>query len=168
MFWNKKKELIIQKRINALYRKIETIIDTKTTAPTIFRFYNDGYTCCYEPTLTTWYGYILETKFGTRYLFVTDDELFYGEMPEETKFCYGTYTHYGNLNNEFDKIFNIKIKNSEVIIDPKPMIKLTPHEIDLAILEFEEAIEEKYQIAKTRKSKHEECIEYFSKESEVE
>lgn len=38
----------------------------------------------------------------------------------------------------------------------KSQKKLTPHEIDLAILEFEGAIEEKYQIAKTRKSKHEE------------
>lgn len=164
MFWNKKKELIIQKRINTLYRKIETIIDTKTTAPTIFRFYNYGYPCCYEPFLTTWYGYILETKYGTRCLLVTYDELFYGEMPKELGGYFGSCIH---PDFEFDRIFNIKIENSKVTITPKPMIKLTPHEIDLAILEFEEAIEEKYKIAKTRKSKHEECIEYFSKEREV-
>lgn len=163
MFWNKKKELIIQKRINTLYRKIETIIDTKTTAPVILRSYKEcNYNNCQFETFF-WLGFKLNTKYGKRCLLVRNNELFYGEFSEDIDF-------FGNLKihpkYEIKQIFNIKIFNSEVIIEPKPMVKLTPKEIDLAILEFEQAIQEKYQIAKTKKLKHQECIEYFSNESE--
>lgn len=53
------------------------------------------------------------------------------------------------------------------MIEPRPMIELTPEEIDSVIQEFENAIEKSYQVALTRKSKHDECIKYFSKKIEV-
>ena len=150
------KELIIKKRISALYDKMDLIYDTCTDDNCKRQTYTNTFS------INNWYQYRLNTTYGTRYLLIHQSKniLFYGK-----DFDFNSWVYYRNPNTDFIKIFEITC-NDNVRIEPKPMVELTPQEIDLAILEFEEAIEEKYQIAKTRKSKHDECVEYFSNESE--
>ena len=154
------KELIIKKRISALYDKMYLIYDTCTDENCTQRIYSS------YSSYNIWYRYKLNTIYGIRYLLVNEhkDKIFYGKALKEA---------YSNLNlanpaDDLIKIFEIDIEtyNNNIRIKPKPMVELTPKEIDLAILEFEEAIEKSYQIALTRKSKHDECVKYFSNESE--
>lgn len=154
------KELIIKKRISALYDKMYLIYDTCTDENCTQRIHTKYSSC------DIWYQYKLNTIYGIRYLLVNEykDKIFYGKDFKEAYFT----INLANPKNGFIKIFEINIGtyNNNLSIEPKPMVELTPKEIDLAILEFEEAIEKSYQLALTRKSKHDECVKYFSNESE--
>ena len=102
----------------------------------------------------------MNTKFGERYLLVNNEQvLFYlYEKPKSYPLC-------GFVEPYCEFIFKISfcgMDGNSVKIEPEPMVEFTPQEIDLAILEFENAIEPIYQEALKRESKHKACIEYFS------
>ena len=150
------KELIIKKRISALYDKMYLIYDTKTDENCTSKIYISIFRVENQ-----WYQYKLNTIYGIRYLLINQDKniLFYGK---DFKFDFKIYKD--SPEDDFTKIFEIKFFCKRFNIYPNPMVELTPKEIDLAILEFEESIEKSFQIALTRKSKHDECVKYFSKE----
>lgn len=151
------KELIIKKRISALYDKMYLIWDTFTDKNCKFKTYTNTFG------IKSWYQYKLNTTYGTRYLLINEHKntLFYGK-----DFDFDFRPYFNSIDTDIDKIFSLCIDNNNLEITPKPMVVLTPKEIDLAILEFEEAIEKSYQLALTRKSKHDECVKYFNNESE--
>lgn len=162
MFWHKKeeqvekqkKELIIKKRIKALYDKLVKIQDTM----------NDSNLWCgeYEYKTERYKGYCIDTIYGKRRIVIKDGiELFYGD---ENLFTFEAYYLPGIFPYIVDYMFKIRFQNNDVVIAPYPMVKFTPQEIDLAILEFENAIEPIYKEALKRESKHKACVEYFSKE----
>lgn len=159
---NKNKELIIHKRIKSLYDKMYLIDDTKTDihcVKKVFKKYSGGH---------VWYQYMLNTEYGETFLLVNDNKniIFYGTAIVHRK---GEYIEddciEDCIENNYTKIFAIYVatQTNTVRIEPKPMIKPTPEEIDSAILEFEEAIEKSYQLALARKNNHDECVKYFSK-----
>ena len=170
MWWNKKeeqveeqveepkKELVIKKRIKTIYNKLKTIYDTKVDKEKVFMFWNVISTYPFS-TYVYYYCLDLNTKFGERYLLVNNEQvLFYlYEKPKSYLSC--------GFVEPYDFIFKIEfigVDGKFVKITPEPMVKFTPKEIDLAILEFENAIEPIYQEALKRESKHKACIEYFS------
>lgn len=154
------KELIIKKRIASLYDKMYLIYDACNDKNCKHILYSNSFRA------ELWFQYKLDTIYGTRYILVNTNKnkLFYGK---DFKFDhYIAYRSYPEI--DFTRIFEINVQSdNELIIEPKPMVELTPEEIDLAILEFENAIEKSYQIAKTMLSNHEKCIEYFKKESNL-
>ena len=168
MWWNKKegqveepkKELVIKKRIKALYDKLVKIQDTINDSNLWSYEYIDRYTYSLEFKSNQYKGYCINTIYGKRRIVIKDGiELFYGD---ENLFTMNEFYISGMFPHRIDFMFAIKFRSVEVVIMPYPMTKFTPKEIDLAILEFENAIEPIYQEALKRESKHKACIKYFS------
>ena len=168
MFWNKKeeqveepkKEFVIKKRIKALYDKLIKIQDTMNDSNLWYGEYTDRFSIEYKT--EQYKGYCIDTIYGKRRIVIKDGiELFYGD---ENLFNRKTYYAPGIFPYIVDYMFKIRFQNNDVVIAPYPMINFTPQEIDLAILEFENAIEPIYKEALKRESKHKACVEYFSKE----
>lgn len=154
-----KKELVIKNRIKTIYNKLKAIYDAKVDKVKVFMFLNVIPT---YPSSTYVYYYCLDlnTKFGERYLLVNNEQvLFYlYKKPKSYPLC-GFVEPYSGF---MFKISFCGMGGNSVKIEPEPMVGFTPKEIDLAILEFENAIEPIYQEALKRESKHKACIEYFS------
>lgn len=143
-----------------MYDKLIKIYDTNLKCDMFIKeYYNrSNKDNCYVVDV----GYTLNTKYGTRKILIKQDySLHYGADD--------LITYKGNYIEGYEKPYNTKsmfiFKFCDGIqIFPNPMIKFTPQEIDLAILEFENAIEPIYKEALKRESKHKACLEYFSKE----
>ena len=162
MFWNKveevkpKKNFVIGNRILALNNKIELINNTikDSNAFTDDVYVGDGNYVYYK-------GYKIDTIYGKREIIIINGkELYYGEpkvLKKEKSYSYYIDPYYISKY-----LFAIKVRDVEVVISPYPMVKFTSQEIDLAILEFENAIEPLYQEALIKEGKHKACVDYFS------
>lgn len=167
MWWNKKeeekveepkKELVIKKRIKALYDKLSKIHDTKTHEVINIWYWKN--VNAFEHKDAWYFGFTLNTIYGERTILINDEyKLYYGKDDFIKYKSY--YAHGYECPFYINSMFSLVAKMS-VIIKPEPMVEFTPKEIDLAILEFENAIEPIYQEALKRESKHKACIEYFS------
>ena len=63
-----------------------------------------------------------------------------------------------------DTLFSITVSDT-VTIQPKPMTTFTAKEMDLAILEFENILDDLYKKAAVIDEKHQDVVDYFSKKS---
>lgn len=98
----------------------------------------------------------LNTALGRRKIAVNRDTLCYG---------YDDMIKYGKSSGwsfNIDYIFKIKIgKDNEILLYPRPFMKMTKEEVDLAILEFEKAIDKVYNnIVKLNKT-HADIVEFL-------
>lgn len=153
-----KKEFVIKQRMGALVEKAK-IINSNNSNPMV-RIY-------------TWteYGgwsfqkheYVvlsLDTEYGKRQLVIVDNRLYYGEdIFYESKYSSSYISPYfiGNY------MFNITVED-KVEINPNPMVKYTAEEMDLAILEFEKALEPIYLKAMGNVEKHKKVVDYFNEQ----
>lgn len=162
----KEKEFVIISRIKALYEKMDLIFGCipsyKSGIDRLLENFNKCFLYCEKDTI-----------YGKRYIEIEKDSyrLYYGNQTlGDIEEKYGLWTRFGDnyylLNTNYLFSISKDKDNNEVIIKPYPMVKFTPKEIDLAILEFEEYIEPLYQEAKEKVKKHEKCVEFFSKREE--
>lgn len=99
------------------------------------------------------FGYKLNTKYGERFLFISLKinalhllNLHYCEIKD---------TNAIDFYKKYNRLFHITIVNLKyVIFNPLPC-ELTPKEVDLAILEFENAISKSYNKAMAMKKNYE-------------
>ena len=102
----------------------------------------------------------LDTIFGKREIVVNSNNLYYGY---ENLIKRDNNSLKWKINPNF--IFRISVDNKDrVFLSPRPFTKMTKEEIDLAILEFEEAIDKIYYNIVELNKGHEEIIK-FLKES---
>ena len=157
--FNKKPRL--QQRIEILQEKMEFIYKwiplskvsylTETLSLSLGIFYNH-------------YFYTLDTKLGKRTIIITDkNKLKYCEYRKISKQLYSIMPYSDKLLLSYKSIFEIKIDNNKIDVSPCPMLDLTAHDIDLAILEFENAIEQDLQQAIKNYEKHNKCIKELNK-----
>lgn len=151
-----KKEFVIKQRMDALVEKAK-IIDSNNFNPMIRIYtwteYGGWSSHKYEYVVLS-----LDTEYGKRQLVIVGNRLYYGEnIFHENEYLY-TYIPPYSIGNF---MFNITV-GDEVEIDPNPMVKYTAEEMDLAILEFEQAIEPIYLKAIGNVKKHKKVVEYFS------
>ena len=110
------------------------------------------------------YLYTLDTKLGKRTIIITDkNKLKYCEdrkLPKNHLLAlpYPDCRLFG-----YKSIFEININDNKIDVSPCPMLDLTAHDIDLAILEFENAIEQDLQQAIKNYEKHNKCIKELNK-----
>ena len=151
----KKKEKInkIKERIKVLNDKLWVILMTGRSFDIENRYrYCEGLDFyCEEYKI-----FSLNTALGRRKIAVNKDTLCYGcdDMIKQGSSSRWSFN--------IDYIFKIKIKNNkDVFLYPRPFTKMTKEEIDLAILEFEKAIDKVYNnIVKLNKT-HADIVEFL-------
>ena len=155
------KKTKIQKRVEALYEKMEFINKWQSSCKIL-------YIC--EPISALFgvvyhhYLYSLNTIYAQRTIIITDkNKLRYCKERKLSEFMSGVLSYIDRILYSYSDIFSIKIDNdNKVEIEPCPILNLTSHEIDLAILEFENAIEKDFQKAIENYEKHHTCIKELS------
>ena len=99
----------------------------------------------------------LDTIFGERKIAINDSSLYYGlsDLIKENDFD----ENYWSL--DFKSLFSIRIRDENVYVEFPSGLKMTKEEVDLAILEFEKAIDEKYKSIINGQKEHEELVKYL-------
>lgn len=157
--FNKKPTL--QQRIETLQEKMEFIYKwiplskvmylSETLSLSLGIFYNH-------------YLYTLDTKLGKRTIIITDkNKLKYCKDRKTPKNLLSTLPYPDSILFGHRSIFEINIDDNKIDVSPCPMLDLTAHDIDLAILEFENAIEQDLQEAIKNYEKHNKCIKELNK-----
>lgn len=104
--------------------------------------------------------FTLDTTFGKRQIAVSKNSLYYGF--ENMIKVQGTNSIKWSF--DFDYIFMIHVTNSgDTLLKPFPFTGMTKEEVDLAILEFEEAIDKIYSKVIELKNVHIDTISYLTK-----
>jgi len=153
-FFKNSKNSKMKKRIKNLHEKLVTIHRHYGTKSDLLFYYNFN---PYRESFVDEVFKVSRTIYGDRMLGVTPNTLRYFKYRGQHR-CYLTRMRdYVNTPNELcdNIIFEISCNpnSSELKVSPKiPNLTLNAHEIDLAILEFENIIEEEYkQVLKFKK-----------------
>lgn len=155
LFERKKEKNIIGERIEALDDKLWFIhlaggnydIENK------IRFSRDEIASVSE----TYKVATLSTIFGRRKIAVTKNSLYYGREDLIRGNDSGEFI----WSFDFNYIFNIRVKDNNVTVNVSPNENLSKEDIDLAILEFEEAIERAYEEVLNREKEHAALVSYL-------
>ena len=151
-----KKELLISKRIKSLIEKAGFV--KSNLQQDMIRGYRTYYSLLTTSDVT-WLVFKLNTAQGERIMLIEDNSLW-------KSLSYGDNVRFGSDGSYLymdDPMFVINVSGSKVGIKPKPMTKFTAEEIDLAILEFEHALDDLYKQAQANDEKHQKVVEYFSR-----
>ena len=150
-----KKELLISKRIKSLIEKAGFV--KSNLQQDIIRGYRTYYSLLTTSDVT-WLVFKLNTAHGERIMLIEDNSLW-------KSLSYGDNIRVSSDGSLYmdDPMFSINVSDSKVSIKPKPMTKFTAEEIDLAILEFEHALDDLYKQAQANDEKHQKVVEYFSR-----
>lgn len=155
------KKFIIAERISQLFNKLSAIEKT-TKDPNIWSFDVFLPPTNYSSSEMLFYkGYSINTIYGKRRIVIKDArELYYGNenlIKFEDNFRPRITPPFYIIN----PFFCINCDSDDIEIKPYPQTKFSPEEIDLAILEFENAIEPIYKEAVKRQNIHRKCLDYF-------
>lgn len=144
---------LMLKRIQTLYKKLNLIADTRVENLLI----DAGYTYEIYPRIA-FYVVQIPTTNGNRIITVSKNRLTYG-LPKEMDLRLYKHEPY-----DFSKIlFSIDYKK-DLKLTPYPLFGWTEESIDLAILEFEQAIEPYYMEATKRYNNFNKIFNYCSKD----
>lgn len=153
---NKKRRNVIAERIEALDNKLWLIqmTDKKYGIDTKVRFTKSEGVGISE----SYKVFTLNTAYGERKIAINSYSLYYGS---NDLIRYNSKDEEHLWSFDFNFIFYIGVKNNRVIVEFPLDLELSKEEVDLAILEFEEAIESTYKFIINKSARHNELIRYL-------
>ena len=152
-------EFLIKKRIDNIWDKAKFI--RQNTHDDRILFYSEPLRGSIIPTAIVYLSLTFDTAKGKRTITI-------GRGSDVATLCYSlpetvVVVKDGYLRH-LDTLFSITVSDT-VTIQPKPMTTFTAKEMDLAILEFENILDDLYKKAAVIDEKHQDVVDYFSKKS---
>lgn len=145
---------LMLKRIQVLYKKLELIRETEVPGIVI----GVGYPYDFMSIEIVFYAAQIPTTYGNRVITVGKKRLTYG-TPENLKRVIRRHEPSEYSNILFDMNYERNLR-----LTPYPLLDWTTESIDLAILEFEEAVEPYYKEATKRYNNFNKIFNYCAKD----
>ena len=152
-------EFLIKKRIDNMWDKANFIY--QNTHDNRIRFYTEPLKVSMLSSNIVYLCLTFDTAKGKRTITIgkgLDMTVLCYCLPENVEVVKDGYLHH------VDILFSITVSDT-VTIQPKPMTTFTAKEIDLAILEFENILDDLYKKAAVIDENHQSVVDYFSKKS---
>lgn len=150
-------EFLIKKRIDNIWDKAKFI--RQNTPDDRILFYAKPISVCVLSSEIEYLCLTFDTANGKRTITIgrgLDIATLCYSLPETVEVVKDGYLRH------LDTLFSITVSDT-VTIQPKPMTMFTAKEMDLAILEFENILDDLYKKAAVIDEKHQDVVDYFSK-----